>query len=141
MSDGAQPDTDYTHEVSLSPSRGTRAGLLLLGHLFVLLGVIGIFLPVMPTTVFLLGAAACYSRASGRFYNRLLNNRVFGPVIADWRHHRAMTVRAKAMAIGFVVLGIGATVIFGVERLWLRLVLLGIAVAVAGFLLSIRTRR
>jgi hypothetical protein len=141
MSEGGKPDTDFSHEVFLAPSRGTRGGLLLLGHACVVLGVIGIFLPVMPTTVFLLGAAACYSRASGQFYNRLLNNRVFGPVIADWRHHRAMTVRAKTMAIGFVVLGIGATVLFGVERLWSRLVLVGIAVAVSGFLLSIRTRR
>jgi uncharacterized membrane protein YbaN (DUF454 family) len=141
VSEGGKPDSDFSHEVTLAPSRGSRAALLLLGHFCVVLGVIGIFLPVMPTTVFLLGAAACYSRASGRFYNRLLNNRVFGPVIADWRHHRAMTLRAKTMAIGFVVLGIGATVIFGVERLWLRLVLIGIAVAVAAFLLSIRTRR
>lgn len=141
MSEGEKPDTDFSHEVSLASSRGTRAGLLLLGHACVVLGVIGVFLPVMPTTVFLLGAAACYSRASGKFYNRLLNNRVFGPVIADWRHHRAMTRRAKTMAIGFVVLGIGATVAFGVERLWLRLVLIGIAVAVSAFLLSIKTRQ
>ena len=131
---------DHSHEVRLAPNRGARAGYLVAGHLCVTLGVIGIFLPVMPTTVFLLGAAACYSRASPHFYNRLLNNRVFGPVIADWRHHRAMTVRAKVLAIGFVVLGIGATVIFGVERLWLRLVLVGIALAVATFLLSIKTR-
>ncbi len=141
MSEGEKPDTDYSHEVSLASSRGTRAGLLLLGHTCVVLGVIGVFLPVMPTTVFLLGAAACYSRASGAFYNRLLNNRVFGPVIADWRHHRAMTRRAKTMAIGFVILGIGATVAFGVERLWLRLVLVGIALAVSAFLLSIKTRQ
>lgn len=141
MSEGGKPNTDYSHEVSLAPSRGARAGLLVGGHLCVVLGVIGIFLPVMPTTVFLLGAAACYSRASSAFYNRLLNNRVFGPVIADWRHHRALTVRAKTMAIGFVVLGIGATVVFGVTRLWLRLLLLGVALSVCGFLLSIKTRR
>ncbi|NOT07653.1 MAG: YbaN family protein [Gemmatimonadales bacterium] len=106
-----------------------------------MLGIVGLFLPVMPTTVFLLGAAACYSRASGRFYNRLLNNRIFGPVIADWRHHRAMTVRAKATAIAFTVVGIGASVLFWVDRLWLRLILLGIAIAVSAFLLSIKTRR
>lgn len=118
-----------------------RAGYLLAGHLCVALGVVGIFLPVMPTTVFLLGAAACYARSSERLYRRLLDNRIFGPLIADWRHHRAMRVRAKATAIGFVWLGIGATVVFGVEALWLRLLLVGIAVGVSGFLLSIRTRR
>jgi uncharacterized membrane protein YbaN (DUF454 family) len=105
----------------------------------VALGVIGVFLPVMPTTVFLLGAAACYARASAGFYNRLLNNRVFGPIIADWRHYRAMSLRAKTLAIGFVWVGIGASMVV-VEALWLRLVLFGVAVAVTGFLLRIRTR-
>lgn len=132
---------DHSHEVKLASGRGTRTAYLLAGHGCVMLGIVGLFLPVMPTTVFLLGAAACYSRASGRFYNRLLNNRIFGPVIADWRHHRAMTVRAKATAIAFTVVGIGASVLFWVDRLWLRLILLGIAIAVSAFLLSIKTRR
>jgi uncharacterized membrane protein YbaN (DUF454 family) len=131
---------DFSAEVSLVRSAGGRLGFLLLGHLCVALGVIGLFLPVMPTTVFLLAAAACYARASAPLYNRLLNNRVFGPVIADWRHHRAMSVRAKALAIGFVILGIGATVLFAVEAPWLRMVLVAIAIAVSAFLLSIKTR-
>jgi uncharacterized membrane protein YbaN (DUF454 family) len=135
-----QPPEDFSGEVALVQSAGGRLGFLLLGHFCVALGVIGLFLPVMPTTVFLLGAAACYARASASFYNRLLNNRVFGPVIADWRHHRAMSVRAKGLAIGFVILGIGATVLFGVETLWLRMVLVSIALAVSAFLLSIKTR-
>lgn len=130
---------DWSHEVRPVGTRGGRAVLLVLGHLCVALGVIGVFLPVMPTTVFLLGAAACYARASAGFYNRLLNNRVFGPLIADWRHYRAMTLRAKTLAIGFVWVGIGASMVI-VEALWLRLLLFGVAVAVTGFLLRIRTR-
>ncbi len=135
-----RPPQDYGHEVRLAPSRGARLGLLALGHLCVALGVIGLFLPVMPTTVFFLGAAACYARASAALYNRLLNNRVFGPVIADWRHHRAIPRRARRLAIGFVWVGIGASAAFGVERLWLRLLLLGIGAAVTAFLLSLRGR-
>jgi uncharacterized membrane protein YbaN (DUF454 family) len=130
---------DWSHEVRPVGTRGGRAVFLVLGHLCVALGVIGVFLPVMPTTVFLLGAAACYARASAGFYNRLLNNRVFGPIIADWRHYRAMTLRAKTLAIGFVWVGIGASMVI-VETWWLRLVLFGVAVAVTGFLLRIRTR-
>lgn len=130
---------DWSHEVRPVGTRGGRAVFLVLGHLCVALGVIGVFLPVMPTTVFLLGAAACYARASAGFYNRLLNNRVFGPLIADWRHYRAMTLRAKTLAIGFVWVGIGASMVF-VEAWWLRLLLFGVAVAVTGFLLRIRTR-
>jgi hypothetical protein len=130
---------DWSHEVRPVGSRGGRAVFLVLGHLCVALGVIGVFLPVMPTTVFLLGAAACYARASAGFYNRLLNNRVFGPIIADWRHYRSMTWKAKAYAIGFVWVGIGISVVL-VPLVWLRVVLLGVAVAVTGFLLRIRTR-
>jgi uncharacterized membrane protein YbaN (DUF454 family) len=130
---------DWSHEVRPVATRGGRAVFLVLGHLCVALGVIGVFLPVMPTTVFLLGAAACYARASAGFYNRLLNNRVFGPIIADWRHYRAMTLRAKTLAIGFVWVGIGASMVF-VEALWLRLVLFAVAVAVTGFLLRIKIR-
>ena len=130
---------DWSHEVRPVGTRGGRAVFLVLGHLCVALGVIGVFLPVMPTTVFLLGAAACYARASAGFYNRLLNNRVFGPIIADWRHYRAMTLRAKTLAIGFVWVGIGASMVV-VEALWLRLVLFGVAVVVTGFLLRIKIR-
>jgi uncharacterized protein len=130
---------DWSHEVRPVGTRGGRAVFLVLGHLCVALGVIGVFLPVMPTTVFLLGAAACYARASAGFYNRLLNNRVFGPIIADWRHYRSMTWKAKAYAIGFVWVGIGISVVL-VPLVWLRVVLLGVAVAVTGFLLRIRTR-
>jgi uncharacterized membrane protein YbaN (DUF454 family) len=130
---------DWSHEVRPVGTRGGRAVFLVLGHLCVALGVIGVFLPVMPTTVFLLGAAACYARASAGFYNRLLNNRVFGPIIADWRHYRAMTLRAKTLAIGFVWVGIGASMVF-VEAWWLRLGLFGVAAAVTGFLLRTKTR-
>jgi uncharacterized membrane protein YbaN (DUF454 family) len=141
MTEPNTPPEDFSGEVALAQSAGGRLGFLLLGHFFVALGVIGLFLPVMPTTVFLLGAAACYARASAPWYNRLLNNRVFGPVIADWRHHRAMTARAKTLAIGFVILGIGVTVLFGVKALWLRIGLVAIALGVSAFLLSIQTRR
>jgi len=137
MTEGDQ--RDWSHEVRPVGTRGGRAVLLLLGHLCVALGVIGIFLPVMPTTVFLLGAAACYARASAGFYNRLLNNRLFGPIIADWRHYRSMTWKAKAYAIGFVWVGIGVSVVL-VGALWVRLMLLGVAVVVTGFLLRIKTR-
>jgi uncharacterized membrane protein YbaN (DUF454 family) len=130
---------DWSHEVRPVGTRGGRAVFLVLGHLCVGLGVIGVFLPVMPTTVFLLGAAACYARASAGFYNRLLNNRVFGPIIADWRHYRSMTWKAKAYAVGFVWVGIGISVVL-VPMVWLRVVLLGVAAGVTGFLLRIRTR-
>jgi uncharacterized protein len=131
---------DYSREVSLAPSRGARLALLAAGHAFVALGVIGAVLPVMPTTVFLILAASCYARTSPRFYNRLLNHRVAGPVIRDWRLHRAMAVRTKVVAIAAVVLTFGTTH-FVVRDGWVRLIHSATAVVLVGAILSIRTRR
>ncbi|MGK2951314.1 MAG: YbaN family protein [Thiobacillus sp.] len=79
------------------PVRLLFAGL---GTLFVL----GIFLPVLPTTPFLLLAAACYTRSSRRIYHWLLQHRHFGPLIRELREHRSMPYRAKRKALLLIVL-------------------------------------
>jgi uncharacterized membrane protein YbaN (DUF454 family) len=70
-----------------------------LGWLMVALGFIGALLPVMPTTVFLIAAAACFTRSSPRFERWLLDHRWFGPSLRDWREHRAIPLKAKLFAI------------------------------------------
>jgi uncharacterized membrane protein YbaN (DUF454 family) len=70
-----------------------------LGWLLVALGFIGALLPVMPTTVFLIGAAACFTRSSPRFETWLLDHRWFGPSLRSWRAHRAIPLKAKLLAI------------------------------------------
>jgi len=104
--------------------------LIACGTVCVALGVIGIFLPIMPTTVFLLMAAACYARSSERFYQRLLNQRFLGSYIRNHREGRGMKRRDKTVTLVLLWIGIGATIIFSVNALWGRLVLLGIATAV-----------
>jgi uncharacterized membrane protein YbaN (DUF454 family) len=104
--------------------------LIACGTLCVALGVIGIFLPIMPTTVFLLMAAACYARSSERFYQRLLNQRYLGSYIRNHREGRGMKRRDKAVTLVLLWIGIGATIIFSMNALWGRLVMLGIATAV-----------
>ena len=81
---------DFSHEISVHPSRAVRVALVVAGTGFVGLGILGAFLPVLPTTPFMLLAAACYARASTRFYNGLLNNRAFGPTIREWRRYRSI---------------------------------------------------
>jgi uncharacterized protein len=76
---------DYSHEVQAHASRPLRIVFAVLGTLCVALGMIGVVVPVLPTTPFMLLAAACYARASLRFYNWLLNTRAFGPLILEWR--------------------------------------------------------
>ena len=102
-----------------------------LGSLFVLLGVLGIFLPVLPTTPFLLLAAACYARASRRIYRWLLQHRRFGPLIREWREHRSMPYRAKRIALLLIALSFGVSIVFFVPGWPARL-----GMALGGLLLA-----
>jgi hypothetical protein len=125
--------------------KGTIRGKLLrwtfvaAGTLFLALGVIGIFLPLLPTTPFLLLAAACYARGSQRFYNWLLRNRVLGSYIRNFREGKGIPLRAKAISIAFLWLTIAVSGWFFVTNMYMRIVLLVIAVVVSAHLLSIRT--
>lgn len=78
----------------------TAAGLLA-----VVLGIAGIFLPLLPTTPFVLLAAFCFSRGSRRFEAWLLAHPRFGPMVADWRARRAVPRRAKQFAWAMMTLG------------------------------------
>ena len=110
--------------------RFMRGLLIVCGTLCVALGVIGIFLPLMPTTVFLLLAAACYARSSDRFYQKLITNRWLGTYIRNSREGRGMRARDKTVTLVLLWAGIGATMVWSVDAMWLRLVLAGIAVGV-----------
>lgn len=86
-------------------SRFMRGVFLVLGLGFVALGFIGAFLPVLPTTPFLILAAACFARSSERLEGWLLNHRHFGPLLRDWRARGAIPRKAKWMALGGSALG------------------------------------
>lgn len=136
------PDSqeDFTHHVRRHPSYTVRVALVVAGSGFVAVGLLGIFLPVLPTTPFLLVAAACYARASRRFYNALLKSRVFGPAILEWQQHRSIAWRTKLAAIGLMSLSLAVTIVFFVDNGWLRAALAAIGVAVAVYLYRIPSR-
>jgi uncharacterized membrane protein YbaN (DUF454 family) len=104
--------------------------LIACGTLCVALGVLGIFLPLLPTTVFLLLAAACYARSSDRFYRRLVGSRWLGSYVRNHREGRGMTRAQKTSTLLLLWAGIGATMAWTVDALWLRLLLAAIAVGV-----------
>jgi uncharacterized protein len=120
--------------------RPIRFMLTAFGTLCVILGVVGMFLPLLPTTPFLLLAALCYSRGSPRFYHWLLNNRWCGEYIRNYREGRGITLRQKIFSIAMVWLAIGYSVFF-MQALWLRLLLCAIAAGVTVHLLSMKTLR
>ncbi|HLB53981.1 MAG TPA: YbaN family protein [Gemmatimonadales bacterium] len=118
-----------------------RQALVLVGHGFVALGVIGALLPVMPTVVFLIAAAACYARGNPALHRRLREHPRFGPPLRDWEEHRAMAPGAKLLALTMVTIGISVSAIGLVEADWLRLVLVAIGAGIVGFILAVKTRR
>jgi len=113
--------------------------LIAAGTLFTGLGILGIFLPVLPTTPFLLLAAACYARSSQRFYNWLLTNKWFGSYIKDYLEGKGISLKVKILTIAMLWLTIGCSVTFAVHVFIIRLVLILIAVGVTIHILSVRT--
>ncbi len=115
--------------------------LVAAGFLFVGLGFVGIFVPLLPTTPFLLLAAACFARSSERFYRWLLGNRWFGAYVRDYREGRGIPVRIKVITLGALWLVIGFSAAFAVSNVVVRIILLVIATGVTVHILSIRPKR
>jgi len=117
----------------------SRRLLIIAGIFFVGLGVIGIFLTVLPTTAFLLLAASCFVRSSDRFYNWLINNRYLGKYIKNYREGKGVPVRTKVLGISLLWLTIGYSVLFVVRSNPVRIILILVAVGVTAHILSLRT--
>lgn len=102
--DTTQETTSQTGVTPLARVAWMRGLYLVAGLTFVALGVIGAFLPVLPTTPFMILAAACFARSSTRLENWLLDHERFGPLLRDWRTRGAIPKRAKRAAlIGSIV--------------------------------------
>ena len=131
---------DYSAEVRKHSSLTVRLFFLALGTLFLALGIAGSFLPVLPTTPFMLLAAACYARASTRFYNWLLNNRLFGPTILEWRRYRSIPYRVKWMAILLMAITLSISIIFFVPWVQLQVGLAIFGILLGAYLYNIPSR-
>jgi uncharacterized membrane protein YbaN (DUF454 family) len=120
--------------------RIVRAACVIGGGLCVGLAVLGVILPLLPTTPFLLLAAALYFRGSKRMYHWLLNNRHFGHIVRDYRSGQGIPRRAKVYAIALVWLTIGATATFAISAPWARLMLVAVALGVTLYLVRLPAR-
>jgi len=105
------------------------------------LGIIGVFIPILPTTPFLLLAAACYMRSSERFYQWLINNRIFGAYVRNYIEGRGMPIRMKILTILLLWLTIGLSITFGVQNIVIRIVLICIAIGVTAHIALIKKRK
>ncbi len=127
--------------VRKASDRLLRGILVALGTCFVALGVLGIFLPLLPTTPFLLLAVACYARSSERFHNWLLNNRWFGTYLRNYREGRGIALRVKILTVLLLWTTIGCSAAFAVDNIAVRVILSVIAIGVTIHIVTVRTLR
>jgi len=123
-----EPDEQkYSNKIT---SKFLRVILIILGTISVLLGLIGIVLPLLPTTPFLLLGAAIYAKSSDKFYNWLIENRLFGSYIKNYREGRGIPLKVKVSAISFLWITILITAIFYVPVIVVKILLILIAAGV-----------
>ena len=120
------------------PEKLKRRLLIIAGTLSTAIGIVGIFVPILPTTPFLLLAAACYRRSSQRFYNWLLNNRFIGAYVRNYIQGRGMPLKIKIITILLLWVTITCSAIFAVEDLIIRIILFIIAIGVTVHIIFIR---
>jgi uncharacterized membrane protein YbaN (DUF454 family) len=138
---GAPGETDELRsQVHLTRFSLVRVLLVALGFVFLALGITGIVLPLLPTTPFLLLAAACFARGSERFYIALLQNRFLGGFIRDWREGRGIPLRTKVWVIVLLWLVMGATILFTIPLGEVKILLGCIGIGVTWFISSQPTK-
>jgi uncharacterized membrane protein YbaN (DUF454 family) len=115
--------------------------IFLAGWFFVFLAFIGILLPLVPTTPFLLLAAACFYRSSGKFYKWIMQNKLFGHYLQDYKAGRGIPPHVKVTALLFTWTSTLVSAFFFLPWLWLRILVIGISIAITVHLAMVKTRR
>ncbi len=112
-----------------------RVGVFLFGLVCVGLGIIGMFLPVMPSTIFFLIGLWAFSRSSVRFHDWLYNHPRFGQSLRDWHQHRAIPLKAKMVAVGLISLSFVVVLVL-VAQAWLLILVGAILGVVVVFIIT-----
>ena len=118
---------------------GMKTLCIVLGSISLALVILGIFLPLLPTTPFLLLTAALYFKGSPRLYNWLLNHRHFGPYIRNFRENKAIPLRAKILSLTLMWGTMSYCIFFLIPLLWVKILLALIAAGVTYHILSFKT--
>ena len=135
MSQGDQGAAPVHH------SRLVRGLLWVAGSVSLVLGLIGVVLPGLPTTPFILLAAACYAKASPRLHAWLLTHRLTGPRLRDWEANRSLTRRTKTIAVVSMLVMVSFS-IWSFRHRWIAQVVLVVLGAVGAWVvLRIPTRK
>jgi hypothetical protein len=111
--------------------------LICCGWSFIFTGVIGLFLPLLPTVPFLLLAAACFARSSERFHSWLLQHTHLGPLIRDYLNGGGIPIKARNTAIIMIWISLPASAFLLVSIVWVKIALLAVAAGITLYLLGL----
>lgn len=118
-----------------------RYAYLVTGILLVIVGVIGIFLPVLPTTIFLILASACFVKSSPNANEWLRNHKILGAYLNNYENKTGLTLKSKILNIIFLWITISLSAFLLTESLAIKLLLLAIAIGVSIHLIMIKTKK
>ena len=115
---------------------------VVLGLISLVVGILGVFLPLLPATPFLLFSAWSFAKSSDKLYNWLMNHKVLGTIIHDYRDEKSLTIRIKISAILLLWVSMLYSIFYVVnEKWWLQLILATIATGVTIHLLTLKTKK
>lgn len=117
MTQNENPQITNSTSAIMKPYSPKRVCWLILGLLCLGLGTLGLFLPLLPTTSFILLAAFAFARSSSRMHQWLMDHHVFGPLIINWQKHGAISTQAKAVSLVSMILVLGISVALDIP-LW-----------------------
>jgi uncharacterized membrane protein YbaN (DUF454 family) len=114
---------------------------IFIGTFFLIIGGIGIVIPILPTTPFLILTTICYMRGSKRLYNWIIKNRIFGNFIKNYYEGNGVSLQAKLVSISFLWITISISIFFIVEIVWIEIILVVIAMAVTAHIALLKRRK
>jgi uncharacterized membrane protein YbaN (DUF454 family) len=120
-------------------SKFKKAFLITFGSIFLALGILGIFLPLLPTTPFLLLTAACYAKSSKRLLKKILSNRLIGKYITDYQQNKGIRKSIKIYVLTLLWTTIAVSIVFFAGALWIKILLGCVAVGVTIHISTFKT--
>jgi len=118
-----------------------RYAYLVSGFLLVAIGIIGIFLPLLPTTVFLILASACFVRSSPKANEWIRNHKILGVYLKNYQDKNGLTIKSKIFTIIFLWLSIGISAFYLTNEYYIRMLLLAIGAGVSIHIMLIKTQK
>ncbi|MEJ2179269.1 MAG: YbaN family protein [Gammaproteobacteria bacterium] len=108
-----------------------------IGIISLVLGIAGIFLPLLPTTPFILLSAYCFAKSSPKLYQWMIDNKTFGPIILEWQRSGTISPAVKKRAIFLIIVTFTITILFFIEQLYLQFLLLFVATLLVTYITRI----